>query len=325
MNRHNWLFFLFTLMLLPWAVAAEEVAVDTGDPETIPNTHCLRCHGMGTLGYRDKLTGNLVTLQISEAKYNTSNHRKLDCVACHQGGFGTYPHPDKAKAEHLYCIDCHQQDEKIQPYHFLKIEDEFKRSVHAQKHPDEFSCFSCHNAHKFLSSRGVLDDEPEVGKHLHREVLEAVTYANNICMRCHDSPVQLLGLDPDSPPNFLRAHDWLPNHELHWRKVRCIDCHLAESDKLLHEILPAEKALNDCRNCHSRNSMLLGKLYLYSTQQSREKYGFVNSVIMNDAYVIGMTRNTFLERISLIMFGFTVVALGAHGLGRWTAFRRRGK
>jgi hypothetical protein len=316
-------------MLTPWAVVGEQAAerapvlMETDSVASPSNAYCFRCHGMGTLSYRDRESGAIVSLQISELQYRTSNHQRLRCVACHRGGFEVYPHPDKARAEHLYCTDCHKQDEKLKPFHFLKIEREFEKSVHSQKKLEPFNCFSCHDPHQFLASRSVLDDEPEEGKHLHREVLAAVAYANNICTECHDSPVRLLNLDPGSPPNFLTAHEWLPSPELHWKKVRCIDCHLAQDDEMLHRILPAEQALKACRECHSRNSLLLGKLYLYSAQQDRERYGFINSVVMNDAYIIGMTRNTLLERISFILMGLTLLAIAAHGLGRWIAYRRR--
>ena len=112
---------------------------------------------------------------------------------------------------------------------------------------------------------------------------------------------------------------------MHWQKVRCIDCHLSTEDNFLHRILDAEHAVRHCEDCHSANSILLTKLYKYTVQENRQKLGFINSVALNDAYIIGMTRNIILDRLSFTLLGLMLLGLAAHGFGRWYSARRRRK
>ena len=53
-------------------------------------------------------------------------------------------------------------------------------------------------------------------------------------------------------------------------------------------------------------------LYKHQSMEAREKYGFLNAVVINEAYVIGANRNYILNRISLIIFALVFAALGVH-------------
>ncbi|MCK5662108.1 MAG: cytochrome c3 family protein, partial [Thiotrichaceae bacterium] len=152
--------------------------------------NCLRCHQMETLAYRDTVTNQIVNLYVSPQHYQKSNHKHLECTECHTADYSPYPHPKSVKQENLYCLDCHKNDI---PYSFSNIEHELKNSVHAK----QLNCFSCHDPHQFKISR-VGDDIGQI-----------VQNDNKICLNCHTSP----------------DHQWLPNPLLHWRSVRCIDCH----------------------------------------------------------------------------------------------------
>lgn len=289
---------------------------------------------MRTLGYLDKETGKLVNLYVSEEKYRTSNHQRLTCASCHGQGFEKYPHTEKARNKSLVCMDCHKNDEKLTPYNFPRVEQEFKSSVHVERQPDKFSCFSCHDPHEFLSSRTALfaselhtstnrarkistTDAWFEHTKVRREILQIVDYDNRICLNCHNSSVIMKQMDADDPPDFLTAHRWLPNSQLHWKKVRCIDCHLAREDIMSHEILAADKALRNCESCHSTDSILLTKLYLYSKTENQIQHGFINSAIMNDSYIIGMNRNLLLEKWSFYIFGFIFIGILLHIIGRY--------
>jgi hypothetical protein len=46
---------------------------------------------------------------------------------------------------------------------------------------------------------------------------------------------------------------------------------------------------------------------------------------LNDAYIIGMTRNIILDRLSFAILGGMLLVLAAHGFGRWYFARRRRK
>jgi hypothetical protein len=302
---------------------------------------CMRCHGMETLGYRDTITGGFIDLHVPAADFLDSNHKALSCIECHTAGFDNYPHPEKAKQQSLYCVDCHENNPALIPKHFAEIEKEFKESVHFQRLPEHFSCFSCHNAHYFKVSIKSSDfsqypkrelcvschttNDIGVSVESVRNVLEMVKYDNQICLNCHAVPVRLKELKESDIPDIATSHKWLPNVEMHWQKVRCIDCHLSTDDNFLHNILTADKAVKHCEECHSANSLLLTKLYKYTMQENRQKYGFINSVTLNDAYIIGMTRNIILDRLSFLILGGMLLVLAAHGFGRWYFARRRRK
>ncbi len=303
---------------------------------------CLRCHGMRTLGYRDPVTGGMIDLHVPSERFRDSNHRQLNCIECHTAGFDNYPHPDKAKQQSLYCVDCHEENPELIPIHFSEIEREFKASVHFQRMPEDFSCFSCHDAHYFKASRTGSASDPnrfpnkerclschpdedfEVGG-MQRDISQMVAYDNHICLSCHAVPSRIADLKSSDPPDINSSHDWLPNVAMHWEKVRCIDCHLSTSDNYLHEILTADQAVKHCEDCHSANSILLTKLYKYNIQETRQKYGFMNSIALNEAYIIGMTRNIILDRMSFIILGLMVIGISAHGVARWLSGRRRNR
>ena len=72
--------------------------------------HCLRCHRMETLAYRDINTHQIVHLYVNPKAYQHSNHKKLECTHCHTADYTPYPHPNSVKQENLYCLECHQDN-----------------------------------------------------------------------------------------------------------------------------------------------------------------------------------------------------------------------
>jgi hypothetical protein len=100
----------------------------------------------------------------------------------------------------------------------------------------------------------------------------------------------------------------------HFRNVRCIECHTKVNDSLLvaHRILGKEKAVKLCVECHSTNSILMASLYKYQAKEKRNELGFINASILNQSYVIGANRNLFLNIISLVIFGFTIIGIVIH-------------
>lgn len=277
----------------------------------IPKSFCLRCHGMETLAYRDEITKGIVDLHIDLEDYEHSNHEKLDCVICHKAGYDVYPHSIKTKSENLYCLDCHIDDPRLEKYRFVEIGKEFKSSIHYKNLSDKFSCFSCHDAHNFKVGR----DEDNIA--------QLIVNDNNICLNCHGSQINFNQLIVNEFPVLEDVHNWLPNARLHWKTVRCIECHLPNTENFSHEILPKEDAVKNCVECHTTNSILLTKLYRFQSKEERQKNGFINSIVFNNAYVIGMTRNVLLDRISVILFAATIIGLVMHGGGRWFMHRRQ--
>jgi hypothetical protein len=115
----------------------------------------------------------------------------------------------------------------------------------------------------------------------------------------------------------------LPNPTLHWRSVRCIECHTPATTHFSHQILPAEQSARNCVECHSKEARLLTRLYQYRSQEDLQKNGWLNKAVFNQAYIIGMSRNETIDRWSLIILALTLVGLLAHGLGRFIANKVR--
>ncbi len=263
---------------------------------------------MTTLAYRDPETGGIVNLSIAPAPLSHSVHGKLDCVECHNVDYRRYPHPTSATSEKLACVECHEtkKDAEERGYPFKTIDAEYARSIHATSDAPEarnFSCHSCHDPHRFSAS--------QVGK-----AIAAIVHDDNqICLSCHAKTRDTLA----------NRHDWLPNRERHWASVRCIDCHTPVSDAghaVSHQILKAEDSNRDCVNCHSKEPLLLNRLYQYRSKVGLADHGWINQTVFNQAYIVGMSRSSTIDRLALIVIALTLLGLAAHGFGRYKAYQR---
>ncbi len=266
---------------------------------------------MATLSYRDEATGIIKSLSVNPEEFYNSNHKNLACIACHSKDFKNFPHDVTLNNENLYCLNCHKDEPKFQKFHFHNIESTFKESVHYKKMGDKFTCFDCHDPHSF-----------KINARVNREIKETVLYDNHICLKCHDNTSTIKNLSGQLLPALNIAHSWLPHISLHWKSVRCIDCHTSpNAPGVSHLILSKEHAVKNCVECHSKNSILLQSLYKFQTKRERDKEGFINAVILNNAYVIGATRNYYLNLLSFIIFGIVIVALSVHGILRWKSHK----
>jgi hypothetical protein len=81
---------------------------------------------------------------------------------------------------------------------------------------------------------------------------------------------------------------------------------------LSHEILDKEKAERNCVSCHSQDTALRMRLYRHVAQEETNELGFLNSAVLGDAYVIGATRNVYLDKLALWLTGLTLAAIGLH-------------
>jgi hypothetical protein len=145
------------------------------------------------------------------------------------------------------------------------------------------------------------------------DIHEAVLYDNNMCLRCHGNFRRFMLLTDRSEINVIESHDWLPNQEAHFESVRCIECHTAVNDTILiaHMVLPKTEAVQNCEECHSRDSRLMHTLYKFQSKENRQA-GFINGVILNDSFVIGANRHPLLNQLSLVIFSLTLVVIGIH-------------
>lgn len=233
---------------------------------------CLVCHGSPRYELTDTLTGETVTmkmhaeLQIDPVEYSKATHGAFKCTDCHSIDYHIHPHPVSTKFEVNYtCMDCHGGDETYASFNFETIEEEYLKSIHATELGSEFSCWSCHNPHTYRLS----DKEPG-------QLINRVARNNSACLHCHGDINNYAVLIEKELPDLIKSHSWLPNQSLHFRKVRCIDCHAANNDSIMvaHLVLPASESVKNCVECHSTNSILMGSLYKHQAAEKRNKLGF---------------------------------------------------
>lgn len=165
-----------------------------------------------------------------------------------------------------------------------------------------FSCHSCHDPHRFRVAQVGDGVEHIVQSH------------NQVCLSCH----QGLGNGTSG------SHAWLPNRELHYGAVRCIDCHTQPGALHSHTILAAADSARHCTGCHSADAHLRQHLYDYRSVEELERRGWLAKALYNEAYLVGMSRNPDLDRLALSGLYLVALLLFAHGLGRYLTHRVRG-
>lgn len=271
------------------------------------NETCLKCHGQSYYMLENEEDGTTQkrmmceTYVLSRDEFYQSNHWSFACTDCHSPEFATFPHQIVERLEeHFNCIDCHGYDEAYAQYHFEEIEAEYNESTHVNV--EGFSCWKCHNPHSYkITVRNSTN--------LH----ETILYDNNICLECHANYSNFQLLSNQQEIKVVDSHDWLPNQVAHFQGVRCIECHTSINDTILvaHTLLPKEQAVRKCTECHSSDSRLMATLYKFQSKEKRST-GFLNGVIVNDSYVIGATRNFYLNVLSLIIFGGLLLVIMVH-------------
>ncbi len=305
---------LLMVMLIVPKLKAQENAVEIDPGNIEQNQVCLKCHGHSNyfffnegLDRNEKERMNPYFI-IDSSLYYVSNHKYSLCVDCHSYEYETFPHSGQLRMEPKFgCLDCHGGDETYAKYNFEQIDEEFRKSVHASKHSDEFTCSMCHNPHTY-----------KINARTNENMAEFIEYDNEICLSCHANISKYQLLTTKENPNILETHSWLPNQVLHFKKVRCLECHAAINNDILvaHDILPKDKAIKRCVECHSSNSRLLASLYKYQFSNKRSLIGFSNEEMLGESYVIGANRNYYLNVISIGLFGLVLLGLCIHAVLR---------
>jgi len=270
------------------------------------NEGCLKCHGEKKFTIVDHGTERIITQQmyaelyVDRDKFYSAVHKSFSCTDCHSYDFFTYPHSLEARVqEQLICMDCHGYDETFASYHFEEIEVEVEESIH---NIDEFTCWKCHDPHSYKAFMRNATD-----------IKDAILFDNNMCLNCHANFSHFSMLTDRPEINVVESHDWLPNQIAHFRSVRCIECHTQINDSILiaHLIMPKTDAVKNCTECHSKDSRLMHSLYKFESKENR-KAGFMNGIIIDNSYVIGANQNVLLNRLSLLVFGFTFLVILFH-------------
>lgn len=319
--------YFILLIMLPWPVcstggADSEAELKTQKTmvcrempvmESKDNEDCLFCHGRPGLGYPDYEAGGVINYSVDPEAFANSNHGDQDCTKCHNDSYGKYPHPLETKNDSLDCVACHSKKKSYRTV-FEELVEEFKQSVHYQKVGDRITCFSCHNSHSFTLAE------------YHDSIQSVIEQDNNYCLNCHRNAKRFRQYTDSVIPPLDLIHAWLPNKELHWQKVRCVECHTPHNpDRLSHTILAADKAERRCVTCHSRDSLLLTQLYKHFRSEGSRSYGLLSVTLLNDSYILGSTRLPELDQISLLLLGITILTVLLHALVRYIIHRRNGE
>lgn len=266
---------------------------------------CLDCHIKDEHG--SKFAQTLV-------KYEESVHGKailkgnqdaavcIDCHGVHNLMRENNPSSKVHKSNvHNVCGQCH-----------TNITKEYASSIHGAAVMrgiyDAPTCTNCHGEHDIHSV-------PHVDKQVFSKtgMNFDIIVGNQMvwCVSCHSDEEMMKKYNIQT---VEEAHAWLPVPEKHWKTVRCVDCHSSyDPPNMSHNILPLSETVKQCEECHSKNSILMTKLFVHEKQQSRDKYGFINGTLLSDVYITGATRNIYLEWFSYFIFSTTAFGIIFHG------------
>lgn len=278
------------------------------------NENCLKCHGQSKYQYVNAETQKLTTRRmysetiIHREEFYLSNHREFKCTDCHSEEYNRFPHPGNLRMEAIAnCIDCHGGDEQYAKFQFEKIDTAFMKSVHSQKHSEDFTCWMCHDPHTYKINARTTEN-----------LTETISYDNTICLNCHGDADRYRLLTDKQKPDIIKKHEWLPNQASHFTKVRCIECHSRNEDTLIvaHYIVPKNMAVRKCEDCHSRNSILTASLYKYQVKESIQKEGLFKGLFLHGASV-GPDKNNALNIISFIIIGLLLLVIAGHAVLRF--------
>lgn len=274
------------------------------------NHACLKCHSTQIISFQNEVMGKeqkkLMNPHyiIDTLGLKTGVHQNFDCTDCHSYEYAAYPHNGNLKLEPMNsCLDCHGGDPTYDTYQFDRINEEFQKSIHFKVSGENFSCGKCHDQHTYKpTARNSAN------------VREIVEYSNGLCLSCHNDMNKYGLVAGKENPEIVQVHNWLPNQELHFKHVRCIECHTDVVDSLMvsHNIMSKENAVRNCNECHSRDSRLKASLYKYANLQSRADDGSVKTILSNESYVIGAQQFPVLRKLSFIIFFMTLAGMFIH-------------
>ena len=274
------------------------------------NAKCFRCHASQYFEeYSEELEETRTRkmfkgLIIDSTAYYQSNHWSFSCTDCHSYDYYEYPHADELHFEVLPgCEDCHGGDPAMEKYSFDAIVEEYNKSYHTQIPDHPYSCWSCHDPHTFRLELRTGDP-----------ITTIVSNDNGMCLHCHSQVTSadvMLGISIDP---LMETHSWLPGTENHLKNVRCLECHAEIRDDVMvaHNILPKEQAVNTCDECHSSESRLYYTLYKYKIEQGEIERGFFGAMGTGENFIIGASRHSRLNWISLIIFGGLLFVVFVH-------------
>ena len=303
MNNRFFLFiYSFTLIALTSGAQSQY--------DDAKNHPCLSCHSSQIISFHNDVTDKeqkkLMNPYyiIDTVAIKGGVHKGFDCTDCHSYEYSTYPHPSNLKLEPMStCLDCHGGDPTFATYQFDRINEEFKKSIHFKVSGEDFTCGKCHNQHYYHPTARNSGN-----------VMEIVAYSDGLCLSCHNDMNKYEMVSGHENPKIVQIHSWLPNQDLHFKHVRCIECHTDVVDSLMvsHDILSKDKAVRKCAECHNSDSRLKASLYKYTNLQNRNDNGSIKSILSNPSYVIGSQQFPLLKKLSFIIFFLAISVMVVH-------------
>jgi cytochrome b subunit of formate dehydrogenase len=187
---------------------------------------CLVCHD--DPDFTTEINGKEVSLNVNGEKFNSSVHKKLDCINCHIG-YDPEEIPHNENAEPVNCLNCHQKAKQKHLFH-----PQILKTDGLEKIPGT-ACISCHGNHyvespKSKGSKWYGSNVVESCGNCHKDVKEKFIHSEHnkavvknlpfapTCLSCHKNPVARI----HSPGDSLKVK--LAQEQL------CLSCHLANPE-----------------------------------------------------------------------------------------------
>jgi formate-dependent nitrite reductase cytochrome c552 subunit len=277
------------------------------------NELCFQCHAFKKYKYTDKVSGRQeeATMDagriLNKEKFYNCNHKSFSCTDCHSSEFRTFPHPEELKKEiHFHCLDCHGGDPAFAVFKFEEIDAEYSKSVHFDLEEKGFDCWQCHEPHSYRLTARMSDD-----------LKKTVSYDNAICLDCHADYERFRQFSDRKEINLKKVHKWLPNQSIHFKNVRCVDCHAKPGGNILvaHNVMPAEEAIRDCKKCHTEDPETMSSLIM-NKPSVKSSPGPDNEIVLKALAVTGPVRNEYLNKILASVSDVVLALIGIHLLLR---------
>jgi hypothetical protein len=249
-------------------------------PEPLRKEACLKCHGIAEL---KSVTDHGAQLKINIQKndYERSVHGNMDCVVCHApkgtaDDFKDIPHNINREALPS-CMNCHDKT-------FAHVREQIAKSRHFEKQGDKITCTDCHDPH--TQQRVTAMDS----------YVSSVEASNKPCINCHTSAIHYKEITGRDVFTQDLSHDFLPNRDRHFASVRCVECHTpTDGNPQVHVIQPKEKALRDCKACHTeKDSFFVNRVRTYTDKQMGGG-SFVGKGIFDDTELIAKNAQSAQE------------------------------
>jgi cytochrome b subunit of formate dehydrogenase len=208
---------IFTLLIIFFLLIVPDLIAQSKDD-------CFECHDDDT--FTAEIGGKEISLNVNPDKFNSSVHKKLDCVNCHID-YDPEEEPHNENAEKVNCLKCHQKAKQKHLFHPQILE------TNEVSNTAGTNCVSCHGNHY------VQSPTKEGSKWSNKNIV-------NSCGNCHE----------DVATAFKRSDHYYPVEKELEYTPNCLGCHKNPIAKIhspedsLNVKISQEKL---CLSCHLEN------------------------------------------------------------------------